>query len=48
MGQLTKKYFEKRSSKAVALSVGDSPQMTPGSLERLEAIVLEEACVDVG
>ncbi|RPA85601.1 actin polymerization protein Bzz1 [Ascobolus immersus RN42] len=33
MGQLTKKYFEKRSTKTVALSVGDSPQMTPGSLE---------------
>jgi hypothetical protein len=31
---LAKKYFEKKAKKSSSLSVGDSPTMTPGSLER--------------
>ncbi|KAK9453279.1 hypothetical protein V1511DRAFT_505240 [Dipodascopsis uninucleata] len=31
--QLTKKYFDKKAKKSISLSVGDSPQVTPGSLE---------------
>ncbi|KAK7206037.1 hypothetical protein BZA70DRAFT_121811 [Myxozyma melibiosi] len=30
---LTKKYFEKKAKKSISLSVGDTPQVTPGSLE---------------
>ncbi|KAK0616075.1 hypothetical protein B0T17DRAFT_592694 [Bombardia bombarda] len=30
---LAKKYFEKKSKKSTSLSVGDTPTMTPGSLE---------------
>ncbi|KAM7191460.1 hypothetical protein V8F20_009283 [Naviculisporaceae sp. PSN 640] len=30
---LAKKYFEKKAKKSASLSVGDSPTMTPGSLE---------------
>ncbi|KAI1258622.1 hypothetical protein F5Y18DRAFT_341619 [Xylariaceae sp. FL1019] len=33
LNALAKKYYEKKSKKASALSVGDSPTMTPGSLE---------------
>ena len=32
--QLAKKYFEKKTKKSASLSVGDTPAMTPGSLER--------------
>lgn len=31
---LAKKYFEKKNKKSSQLSVGDTPAMTPGSLER--------------
>ena len=31
---LAKKYFEKKTKKQASLSVGDTPSMTPGSLER--------------
>jgi hypothetical protein len=31
---LAKKYHEKKAKKSASLSVGDSPTMTPGSLER--------------
>lgn len=31
---LAKKYFDKKNKKIAALSVGDNPTMTPGSLER--------------
>ncbi len=31
---LAKKYYEKKSKKSSSLSVGDTPAMTPGSLER--------------
>ncbi|KAK9493245.1 hypothetical protein V1508DRAFT_385418 [Lipomyces doorenjongii] len=30
---LTKKYFDKKAKKSINLSVGDNPQVTPGSLE---------------
>jgi formin-binding protein 1 len=30
---LSKKYLEKKARKSSALSVGDTPQITPGSLE---------------
>lgn len=36
---LAKKYFEKKAKKTGSLSVGDSPSLTPGSLER---------CISVG
>jgi formin-binding protein 1 len=31
---LARKYFEKKAKKASILSVGESPSITPGSLER--------------
>jgi len=34
LNALAKKYFEKKSKKSTSLSVGDTPTMTPGSLER--------------
>lgn len=34
LNALTKKYFEKKAKKISSLSVGDTPSMTPGSLER--------------
>jgi len=37
LSALAKKYFEKKSKKSTSLSVGDTPTMTPGSLERQEA-----------
>ncbi|KAI1344670.1 FCH-domain-containing protein [Xylariaceae sp. FL0016] len=33
LNALAKKYFEKKSKKSASLSVGDTPSMTPGSLE---------------
>lgn len=36
LNALAKKYFEKKSKKSSSLSVGDTPAMTPGSLERFE------------
>ncbi|KAK4141298.1 uncharacterized protein C8A04DRAFT_14214 [Dichotomopilus funicola] len=33
LNALAKKYFEKKTRKSASLSVGDSPTMTPGSLE---------------
>ncbi|OTA85787.1 hypothetical protein M434DRAFT_400110 [Hypoxylon sp. CO27-5] len=33
LNALAKKYFEKKSKKSASLSVGDTPAMTPGSLE---------------
>ncbi len=35
LGALAKKYYEKKAKKSSILSVGDTPAMTPGSLERL-------------
>ena len=34
LNSLAKKYFEKKAAKSSCLSVGDTPTMTPGSLER--------------
>lgn len=34
LSALAKKYFEKKNRRATGLSVGDSPTLTPGSLER--------------
>lgn len=34
LSALAKKYFEKKNKKIAQLSVGDTPTMTPGSLER--------------
>jgi len=31
---LAKKYYEKKAKKSTSLSVGDTPTVTPGSLER--------------
>ena len=36
---LAKRYFEKKAKKSAVLSVGDSPQLTPGSLERFGPIL---------
>ncbi|KAI1091017.1 FCH-domain-containing protein [Rostrohypoxylon terebratum] len=33
LNALAKKYFEKKNKKSITLSVGDTPAMTPGSLE---------------
>jgi hypothetical protein len=33
---LARKYFEKKAKKATALSVGENPVVTPGSLERCD------------
>ena len=35
LNALAKKFFERKSKKSSSLSVGDTPAMTPGSLERL-------------
>jgi hypothetical protein len=35
LNALAKKYYEKKTKKSSSLSVGDTPSMTPGSLERL-------------
>jgi hypothetical protein len=34
LSALARKYFEKKAKKASALSVGETPIITPGSLER--------------
>ena len=34
LSALAKKYFEKKARRSTSLSVGDSPSVTPGSLER--------------
>lgn len=34
LNALAKKYYEKKAKKSSSLSVGDTPSMTPGSLER--------------
>jgi hypothetical protein len=34
LNALAKKYYEKKAKKSSSLSVGDTPAMTPGSLER--------------
>jgi len=34
LNALAKKYYERKTKKSSSLSVGDTPAMTPGSLER--------------
>ncbi len=34
LNALAKKYFDKKVKRSAALSVGETPSMTPGSLER--------------
>lgn len=34
LNALAKKYFDKKNKRSSQLSVGDTPTMTPGSLER--------------
>lgn len=36
---LATKYHDKKSKKSAPLSVGDTPQMTPGSLERFVLLI---------
>lgn len=36
LNALAKKYYEKKTKKSSILSVGDTPAMTPGSLERCD------------
>ena len=40
LSALAKKYFEKKSRKSSSLSVGDTPTVTPGSLERYGSDVM--------
>ena len=35
---LAKKYFEKKAKRSSNLSVGDTPSLTPGSLERCASV----------
>ena len=38
LSELAKKYFEKKARKSASLSVGDTPLLTPGSLEWLVSL----------
>ena len=38
LSALAKKYYEKKAKKSSSLSVGETPSMTPGSLERFEPL----------
>ena len=38
LSALAKKYYEKKSRKSSSLSVGDTPTVTPGSLERCASL----------
>lgn len=40
LNALAKKYYEKKTKKSSSLSVGDTPAMTPGSLERFGILLL--------
>ena len=42
LSQLTKEYFSKKSSETVALSVGNTPATTPGSLESASQVAWNE------
>lgn len=39
LNALAKRYYEKKAKKSGSLSVGDSPTLTPGSLERCALFV---------
>ncbi len=48
LNALAKKYYEKKAKKSSSLSVGDTPAMTPGSLERYGLLVkIEDKVADV-
>jgi hypothetical protein len=34
LNALSKRFYDKKSKKSASLTVGDTPQLTPGSLER--------------
>lgn len=36
LSAIAKKYYDKKAKKSTSLSVGDTPTMTPGSLERYD------------
>jgi len=42
LAALAKKYYEKKAKKSSSLSVGDTPAMTPGSLERYTLVTAFE------
>ncbi|KAK9472721.1 uncharacterized protein V1510DRAFT_394269 [Dipodascopsis tothii] len=42
LAAVTKKYFERKAKKSISLSVGDTPQMTPGSLESASLVTWTE------
>ena len=39
LSALAKKHFEKKARRSISLSVGDSPSITPGSLERFVLLI---------
>jgi len=45
LNALAKKYFEKKARKSSSLSVGDTPTVTPGSLERYPHTAPEDGYV---
>jgi hypothetical protein len=47
LAALAKKYYERKSKKSSPLSVGDTPAMTPGSLERCAKPIVIPGCVTV-
>jgi hypothetical protein len=48
LSALAKKYYEKKARKSSSLSVGDTPTVTPGSLERYDpGAFCSETSVDV-
>jgi hypothetical protein len=48
LSALAKKYYEKKARKSSSLSVGDTPTVTPGSLERYDpGAFCPETSVDV-
>ena len=38
LAALAKRYYEKKAKRSASLSVGDTPTLTPGSLERCEEL----------
>jgi len=44
LNALAKRYFEKKAKKSSGLSVGETPSMTPGSLERYPGSPVMDIC----
>jgi len=44
LNALAKRYFEKKAKKSSGLSVGETPSMTPGSLERYPSSPAMDIC----